>query len=111
LGNLTLAEAWNGTSWTVQTTANPSGSGYNSLAAVSCPTAAMCTAVGTYNNGSTAVTLAEAWNGTSWSFQSTQNPSGAIASALYGVSCPVTTACSAVGDWNYFNYTLAEQWS
>lgn len=39
-----LAEAWNGSSWTVQPTPNPDG--YASLAAISCTSASACTAVG-----------------------------------------------------------------
>jgi hypothetical protein len=42
-----VAEAWNGTSWTIQNTPTPSGAGYYSqFNGVSCTSATACTAVG-----------------------------------------------------------------
>jgi hypothetical protein len=112
---VTLAEVWNGSSWTVQTTPNPKGATDSGLEAVSCSSATACTAVGIYKNSSgTPETLAEVWNGTSWTLQATPNPSGAIASSLYGVSCSSATACAAVGTYiNSSNteVTLAEVWN
>jgi hypothetical protein len=55
---VTLAEAWSGTSWAVQTTPNPSIATASLLYAVSCTAATTCTAVGRYNNG-VQLTLAE----------------------------------------------------
>jgi hypothetical protein len=95
----TLAESWNGTTWTIQSTPSPSGVAYSPLLAVSCPSVSACTAVGdSGDSSSTDVTLAESWNGTSWTMPSTPNPAGATTSALAGVSCSSTSACSAVGD-------------
>jgi hypothetical protein len=112
---VTLAEVWNGTSWTVQTTPNPKGATYSELDAVSCSSATACTAVGTYENSSgNEVALAEVWNGTSWTVQTTPNPSGAIGSELEGVSCSSTTACTAVGSSSAsygVDETLAEVWN
>jgi hypothetical protein len=44
-----------------------------------------CTAVGVYSKGSDGaqVTLAEAWNGTAWSVQSTPNPKGTTISSVH----------------------------
>jgi hypothetical protein len=58
---LTLAEAWNGTRWVVQTAPDPSGAVYGSgLEAVSCSSATACVAVGSYESGSsTSEALAE----------------------------------------------------
>jgi hypothetical protein len=111
-GGLTLAEAWNGTRWSVQPTPNPAGGTFGGLAAVSCTAATACVAVGSYNNGTAAVTLAEAWNGTSWTIQPTPNPSGAGFSTLAGVSCFTAFACTAVGSsYDGSNFvTLAEAW-
>ncbi len=77
-----FAEAWNGTSWKLETTASPSGGSDSYLAGVSCTSPAACTAVGYYysNSSDVEVTLAEAWNGTSWSLEATPNPAGALAS-------------------------------
>jgi hypothetical protein len=112
---VTVAERWNGTTWAIQTTANPSGSAGSYLYAVSCPSASACTAVGEYSTGTgNDVALAERWNGTAWAVQSVPRPSGSQGSDLYGVSCPSASACTAVG--TYFNssltgVTLAERWN
>jgi hypothetical protein len=111
--HVTLAERWNGTSWAIQVTPNPSGAKASFLSGVSCTSATACTAVGSYTNSfGTPVTLAEGWNGTSWAIQATPNPSGAISSFLQGVSCTSATACTAVGDYAGFGgipVTLAER--
>jgi hypothetical protein len=97
-----LAEVWNGTSWSLKSVPNPSEAKSSALSGVSCTSSSACTAVGTYTNGSgTTVTLAEAWNGTSWSVQSTPNPAEATASYLNGVSCTSSSACVAVGEYQY----------
>jgi hypothetical protein len=87
-----VAERWDGTSWSIQTTPSPTASG---LSGVSCTSTTACTAVGftDYNNA----TLAEAWNGTSWSIQTTPNPAGATSVGLNAVSCTSATTCTAVG--------------
>jgi hypothetical protein len=63
-----LAEAWNGSSWSVQNTAQPAHQRVNLLGGVSCPEAGSCVATGYYQpvHGSPAVALTEFWNGTSW---------------------------------------------
>jgi outer membrane protein assembly factor BamB len=91
----TLAEVWDGTSWSIQATPNPSaGAPGSQLSAVSCTSASSCTAVGQYNVNTAAdpVMLTEAWDGTSWTTQTT--PASTGASYLRSVSC-VTTASSA----------------
>jgi hypothetical protein len=104
---LTLAERWNGTGWTIQPTPNPIGSTGSGLSDVSCTSATTCTAVGSGSGGtSTSVTLAERWAGTTWTIQTTPNPTPG--SELSGVSCTSATACTAVGFGQ--NGTLAERW-
>jgi hypothetical protein len=110
----TLAERWNGTSWTIQST--PSPSGRDILFGVSCTSATACSAVGTTQNAlGLEVTLAERWNGTTWSIQPTPNPKGATLSTLTGVSCQSTTpVCTAVGyviNSAGTYATLAEHWN
>jgi hypothetical protein len=66
------------------------------LSGVSCSAAKACTGVGDYANSSGAsVTLAERWNGSSWSVQPTPTPGGD--GSLGDVSCASATACMAVG--------------
>jgi hypothetical protein len=49
-----------------------------------------------YSNGST---LAERWDGSTWTIQTTRTPSGATGVNLSGVSCTSDTACTAVGSY------------
>jgi hypothetical protein len=108
-----LAERWDGSSWTVQSTPNPSPDFEANLTAVSCSSDTACTAVGYFWNDGRR-TLAEAWDGTSWTLQQTPTPP-AGQDVLNAVSCTSATACTAVGDdgagLNYGNYTLAEAWN
>jgi hypothetical protein len=111
--DLTLVERWNGATWVIQPTPNPSGTQIASLDAVSCSSATSCTAVGSYDTTpSVDLTLAEHWNGTSWVLQHTPNPSGGTFNMLRAVSCPSASACTAGG--SFFNgsssLTLAEGW-
>jgi hypothetical protein len=95
----TLAEVWDRTFWAIQASPTPAGATVAELSAVSCPGAAVCTAVGFDTNilGGTArdKTLAEAWNGTSWRIQATPTPGNG--SVLSAVSCGAAHTCMAVG--------------
>ena len=110
----TLAEAWNGTGWTIQSTSNPVAMSAN-LLGVSCTSRTVCTAVGLEQDSSgNDLTLAEAWNGRRWTIQATPNPTGTSRSPLRGVSCPSSTACTAVGSYvesSGKHLTLAEAWN
>ena len=113
---VTLAENWNGTTWTLQTTPVPSKSTGDTLNGVSCTTSDECVAVGIYESRSDDyLTLAEGWNGTTWTLQTTGNPSGASDSLLRGVSCSAPDDCEAVGltdsgplseIWNGSNWSI-----
>jgi hypothetical protein len=106
----TLAYRFNGSTWTLQSTPNPSEATESVFQDVSCATETSCTAVGNSVSGGSTKTLAEKWNGTSWAIQSTPNPSSATFSSLFGVSCRSTT-CMGVGwstDGSGVNTTLGE---
>jgi hypothetical protein len=115
----TLAERWNGTKWTTQTTPNPAGSAESYLTGVSCTSATACVAVGYASGtktGSIDVPLAERWNGTTWTIQTTPNPVRSSVTELHGVSCSSATACTAVGSTarpktGDVDMTLAELWN
>jgi len=91
-----LAEAWNGTAWTV-TTARPKNltQDYEAFSAVSCPSASLCLAVGA-DSGCCGQSygIAMAWNGSSWN-----TPIRALASEASpgGISCTSATSCLVVG--------------
>lgn len=96
-----LAERWNGTSFAVQKTTDPTGtieevtSGY--LNAISCWSAEACTAVGTRSTASESAPLVEGWDGTDWALQPAAIPSGTTAAALGGAACIGAFNCYAVG--------------
>jgi len=99
LEQFTLAYRFNGVStWTLQSTPNPTGSIASVFQEVSCPAETSCTADGSWvsGGGGSNMTLAESWNGTTWSIQGTPNPAGAVFSAFFGLSCRSTT-CMGVG--------------
>ncbi|HEV2361100.1 MAG TPA: hypothetical protein VGS21_05315 [Acidimicrobiales bacterium] len=102
----TLAETWNGSTWTISPTPDM-GTGQNTLSSVSC-VPAYCSAVGSYYapGGSSASTLDEAWSSGTWSVVATPNGSGS--STLSGVACASTTFCEAVG---FEGEALIETWN
>lgn len=83
----TLVERWNGTAWAVQTSANPAGSENSVLQNVSCSEGSRCVAVGDWLNRGSWRTLAESWNGTTWSIETATSLAGASFDILEGVSC------------------------
>ena len=99
---LTLAESWNGSSWTV--IPSPSYGPYlNFLAAVSCTSPTNCVAVGNWLTGGTEPefrTLVETWNGVSWAFVPSPSPDTMGGVRLTGVSCASATSCVAVGQYS-----------
>ena len=124
-GGLPLAEQWNGLDWSIQSTPNPIGPPLpttpgtgpvpeSQLNGVSCTSTTACTAVGSFvDSAGTAAPLVERWDGVGWSIQTIPTPTGARDSVLWGVSCPSTTACSAVGSSDNrtgTSFTLAERW-
>jgi hypothetical protein len=108
--DVTLAERWNGSSWAIQPTRNPSGAqSFSVLFSVSCTGPAACEAIGLSDAG----IFAEGWNGTSWSVQAVPAPSGAQFALLFSVSCAVSS-CEAVGfyqDSSGAFVTLGERWN
>lgn len=118
---LTVAERWNGRSWSIQHPVNPggnsvNGSGVSMLNAVSCATTTSCTAVGSYFGPTRAGggTIAEHWNGKRWSVQKTPASTG-LNGTLDAVSCASSVSCMAVGaianDPRTRDRALAERWN
>jgi hypothetical protein len=99
-----VAEHWDGRSWTPQPVPSPAGPVSSSLKAISCVSAANCTAVGTDSSG----TLAEHWDGTAWSVQPAPTLPGTGAT-LNAVSCVSAVSCTAAGHYSWG--ALAETWN
>ncbi len=100
----TLAEHWNGDEWLVQATADPGGmQPSNRLSGVSCSSSAACTAVGRheYKLGAQFLLapLAERWEGSNWSTQTTPEPVTSEQGGLSSVWCVSSSSCTAVGDY------------
>jgi hypothetical protein len=100
-----LIEHWNGTTWEIQSSPNPTGAPEEfgppswGLQAVSCFSGTACTAIGSYDYepGVPGPLLGERWNGTLWELEEPANPTGVRSSNLLGVSCPAATSCTAAG--------------
>jgi hypothetical protein len=110
---LTLAEHWNGSAWTVQATPTPKGSTVNELVGVWCASANFCAAVGNRQNPSTfaTLTLVQVWNGTSWTTRTSPNRTTTDLDVLNSVWCGAGDTCTAAGigaDRGEVNATLVE---
>jgi hypothetical protein len=107
-----LGLRWNGTTWALQTIPSPAEATLQFLTGVSCPATNTCMAVGYYGGEFGYRTLAESWNGSSWTIRPT--PSPAKESALWSISCTGVATCTALGQQGpeFFSSTpLAENWN
>jgi hypothetical protein len=108
-----LALAWNGTSWSLQSIALPAGATGAGFQSVSCASPTTCIGVGTAGEGTTSDALVELWNGSKWTVLA------AVATVpgtyLSGVSCTSTTSCTVVGasptGLNGVWATVAQRWN
>jgi hypothetical protein len=89
-----VTELWNGATWRVEPTPDAPGAYSAALYSVSCALVSSCVAVGSAEIGASHETLAEHWNGRSWSVVATPFIAG---SALESVACPSISLCVAVG--------------
>jgi hypothetical protein len=114
IGTTTLAERWNGRTWTIQPIPNPAGSQTAGLNGVSCASPDSCTAVGwTFPIAGATQTLAEHWNGRTWTIQPTPIHTHSGETELLGISCPSAASCVAVGssgNGSRPGRALAERW-
>jgi hypothetical protein len=112
--NATLSEQWNGHSWRVRSSPNPGSANFAGFDGISCtgPAACMATGFAAGEEGESGITLAESWNGTSWSLLKAPSP-GSSSDELLGVSCTSPSSCMAVGDFQSSGpqFTLAEAWN
>ena len=101
----TIAEEWDGTSWTLQTVPITGGRGVGGLSDVSCVSDTQCTAVGTYGGGRTGDSPRSRWRkgGTGrggpsrrWSRRRSH-----VGLGVAGISCTAAAQvrCSAVGSY------------
>jgi hypothetical protein len=110
----TLAERWNGRTWSMLATPHLPGHPSSLFWGVSCTGATNCWGVGSFvtnRHEDDTADLIEQWNGATWSvvIAGTQFDS----SALYHVSCASAASCMAVGTYTVdpFGYPYAEHWN
>ena len=108
----TLIEHWDGTAWTIVTSRNTSATQNNFLLGVACVSASDCWAVGFYINGSVLQTLAERWDGASWTVVTSPNSSATQLNVLKDVTCVSPSNCWAIGYYRTgtITQTLIEHW-
>jgi len=109
----TLTEHWDGSSWSIATSANQ-GTSNNQLNAVAAVGTSDVWVVGYYNAGLYNQTLVEHWNGTTWSVVASPNP-GTHDNYLYAVTAVATNDVWAAG-YSYntgtsLYETLIEHWN
>jgi hypothetical protein len=107
--------AWSGSAWGSPSRLSASSEATKSaLNGVSCVSASECTAVGQYSNaaGETLTWAEHMSEANEWASQTTTSP--AALSSLAAVSCPSSTACTAVGSAEKLSGAsepLAESWN
>ena len=106
----TLIEHWDGSSWSIIPSPNPSGGNFNKLNGVAVVAANDIWAVGSYS-GSTnhSQTLIEHWDGSSWSIVPSPNV-GPYGNYLYSVSARAANDVWAVGATNNGAQSLILHW-
>ena len=101
----TLAEKWNGASWTIVVSPNTDPNRSNFLYGVACSSSANCWTVGSSLTDGPDATLAQHWDGNSWTIVS--SPNDAVESSqLRSVTCVSSSDCWAVGSTYTIGYTF-----
>ncbi len=112
--NHTLVERWDGSAWAIEPSADPPRAHGGYLLSVACTSPTACIATGGQGGDHNTRTMAEAWDGSAWTIQSTPNPKGAqFGGAMGSVSCAGAGACTAVGsylDQSYRSAMFAVRW-
>ncbi len=108
-----FADRWNGTEWSLQPMALPSGASEPYPVSVACTSSSTCAALLDY--GGTGPRMgAQRWNGTSWSVEATATVPGATAEGFSTISCGASASCTAVGAYENAEaqeLTVAEHWN
>ncbi|HZS16082.1 MAG TPA: RHS repeat-associated core domain-containing protein [Candidatus Dormibacteraeota bacterium] len=109
----TLTEHYDGSAWTVVSSPNVANMNSNGLAAVTCVSSSDCWTIGeAVPNSGIFQTLAEHWDGTTWTIFATPTIGVPQGPYLRGVACSASNDCWAVGnyDGSVEYYTLTDHW-
>jgi hypothetical protein len=105
----TLIEHWNGSTWSIVTSANTTSIEDNELSAVSCTSSADCWAIGAFAGTTRASALIEHWNGSAWAVVAAPTTNWPYDNhRVFKVNCISTPDCWAVGTDD--NQTVTEHW-
>ncbi len=111
---LTLTESWDGSTWSLVPSPDPSGVAGSELSGVSCAGPSSCVAVGySFDSSGNSFTLAEIWDGTTWNLVTSPNAASGSEDVLNAVSCVSSSQCTAVGEYAALNESmppLVEVW-
>jgi uncharacterized repeat protein (TIGR01451 family) len=95
----TLIEHFDGSTWSLAKSPNPTSSDNVFLTDITCTTGAGCWAVGDHGpGGSSDRTLIEHFDGTAWTIVNSPNTNSTDANDLGNVACAAAADCWAVGD-------------
>ena len=94
---VSLAEVFNGTTWSVVPSPNPGPGTSGEFNGVSCAGGGFCAAVGQWYNGSVFQAQLATWNGTSWTNVTAPEATPGSQNFFDGVSCTSATSCGIVG--------------
>jgi hypothetical protein len=110
-GYQTLIERWDGTSWSIASSPNTSGTQDNYLRGVACTMGSDCWAV-VYYQSSRFQTLIQRWDGNAWAIVNSPNATAPDANLFSDVTCVSTSDCWAVGQYLLDNgyQSLIEHW-
>jgi len=109
---VTFAEHWDGSSWKLASTANPTGSRDTYLTGLACTRRTRCIAVGYYKDSALLYrTVVEKWNGARWRLAPSAN--GGVSDFLNSIACSGPAGCVAVGERSSSKggAALAERWN
>jgi hypothetical protein len=101
-GTLTLIEHFDGASWSIVSSPNPSPANYNVPLGVTCMSATDCLLAGYYSEASATQSLMEHYDGASWNVISSANTSSTQSNFPFAITCTSATDCWTVGF--YFGY-------
>jgi hypothetical protein len=94
---VSLAQVWNGTTWSVVPSPNPGSGTSGEFIGVSCAGAGFCVTVGQWYNGTVFQAQLATWNGTSWTNVTAPEATPSMQNFFNDVSCTSATSCGIVG--------------
>ncbi len=110
----TLAQRWNGLTWTITATPNTTSLRHNFFYGVGCASPTECWAVGLADDGTSDRTMVQRWNGTTWTIVESPNIVPTRDNAFYGVTCVAGSGCWTVGTFSpavALHQTLIAAWN